>query len=118
MAKKKENFLDYYPRRNANMDWRQLGDIVEIDMEHRGISHWIAQKFFHRPRVSHIKLDDLGSFIWLQMDGSKSVQEIGQAVKAGFGQKAEPLYSRLSQYIKTLHREGFIVYENKIKKRG
>lgn len=118
MAKQKENFLDYYPRRNANVDWRQKGNAVEIDMVHRGISHWIAQRFFRRPRVSHIRLDDFGSFIWLQMDGSRSVQEIGQAVKERFGQKAEPLYERLCQYIKTLHREGFIVYENKIKKRG
>ena len=35
---------------------------VTIHMVHRGFYAWIAQKFFHRPRVSHIDLDAMGPF--------------------------------------------------------
>ena len=64
MAKQKENFLDYTPRRNSNLLWRKKGTLVEVDVEHRGFINRIAQKFFHRPRISHIALDEFGSFIW------------------------------------------------------
>ena len=114
MAKQKENFLDYTPRRNANLPWRKKGTLVEVDVEHKGFINKIAQKFFHRPRISHIALDEFGSFIWPLLDGTQSVEQIGRLVKDHFGKKAEPLYERLCSYLKTLHREGFIVYENKI----
>ncbi|MBF1016727.1 MAG: PqqD family protein [Lachnospiraceae bacterium] len=117
MAKQKENFLDYTPRRNANLLWRKKGTLVEVDVEHRGFINKIAQKFFHRPHISHIALDEFGSFIWPLLDGTQSVEQIGRLVKDHFGEKAEPLYERLCSYLKTLHREGFIVYENKISSR-
>jgi hypothetical protein len=46
-----------------------------------------------------------------------TVYEIGQRVKEQFGDKAEPLYERLSTYIKILHENKFVVYMNKIKKK-
>ena len=51
------------------------------------------------------------------MDGQRSIYEIGALVKEKFGEKAEPLYPRLAQYMKTLHNNHFIVYENKIGKK-
>ena len=55
-------------------------------------------------------LADFGSFVWQQMDGSRSIYEIGQLVKVQFGEKAEPLYDRLSQYFQTLYRNHLIGY--------
>ena len=55
----------------------------------------------------------MGSFIWQEMDGHKTVYEIGMAVTVRFGKKAEPLYERLSEYIQILRKNRFIVYENK-----
>ena len=115
MAKKeKENFLDYRPRPNRlfTTETNDEGH-VEILMENRGFYNWLAQKLFRKPRFSHIELDDFGTFVWHQMDGDRTVFEIGQAVKSEFGEKAEPLYERLSKYIKILHDNHFVVYVNK-----
>lgn len=115
MAKNRsENFLDYIPKRNALYKWElNQKKHVEVAVVNRGLYNRIAQLLFRKPKISRIELDELGSFIWQEMDGRKTVYEIGTAVKAKFGKKAEPLYERLCEYIKILHNNRFIVYENK-----
>ena len=51
-----------------------------IRMLHRHFYAWIAQKFFHRPRVSHIDLDTMGSFIFPLIDGKRTVGDIAELV--------------------------------------
>ena len=90
---------------------------IEIKMHNKGVFNKIAQVLFKKPKYSYIELDEFGSFVWEQMDGKKTIYEIGTLVKERFGDKAEPLYERLSQYIKILHNNHFIVYENKLRKK-
>ena len=115
MAKgKKENFLDYIPRPNRLFETSvNKAGHVEILTEHRGFYHVIAQKIFKKPRFSHIELDDFGTFVWNQMDGERSIYQIGTKVREHFGEKVEPLYERLSKFIRVLHDQHYIVYENK-----
>lgn len=114
MAKKKENYLDYIPAISRKNTW-DVGEngMVTVHMVHRGFYAWIAQTFFHRPRVSHIDLDAMGSFIFPHIDGQRTVGELAQLVKAEFGRDAEPLYERLVKYMQILHNNGFIYYAGK-----
>ena len=82
---------------------------MTVDMENKGFTNTIAQKLFKRPRVSHIKLEGMGSFVFRCIDGKRSVYEIGQLVREEFRENAEPLYERLSVYIKQLEKLEFIV---------
>lgn len=117
MAKKNDNYLDYIPVISPKNTWdADEKGIVTIHMVHRGFYAGIAQKVFHRPRVSHIHLDELGSFIFRQIDGVHTVEDIAQLVKGRFGKKAEPLYDRLVQYMKILKNNGFIEYAGKAEK--
>ena len=114
--KKQENFLDYVPKRNQLYAWDlNQKKHVEVAVVNRGLFNRMAQILLGKPKVSRIELDDLGSFIWQEMDGVRTVYEIGSAVKGRFGKKAEPLYERLCEYIRILHNNRFIVYENKNK---
>ena len=110
MAKKKNvNYLDLVPKHSENHKWdTNEQNIVTIYVENKGLFNRIAQRFFHKPEVSQIHLDELGSFIWQQIDGKRTVYDISQSVKAEFGDKCEPLYNRLVQYTKTLEDYGFI----------
>ena len=114
MAKKKENYLDYVPAISRRNTW-DVGEngMVTVHMVHRGFYAWIAQKFFHRPRVSHIDLDAIGSFIFPRMDGRRTVGELAELVRAQFGKDAEPLYDRLVKYMQILRSNGFIYYAGK-----
>lgn len=114
MKEKSENFLDYIPKHNSLMKYSiNEGGHVEIAVVNRGLFNRLAQIFFKKPKVSYIELEDMGTFIWKQIDGKRSVYEIGILVKEEFGDKAEPLYERLCTYIKSLHNNEYIVYQNK-----
>ena len=115
MAKKKENFLDYVPKHNSLYEFStNEKKHIEITVHNKGIFNKIAQIFFKRPKTSRIELDEFGSFVWNCINGTASIYEIGMRVHEQFGEKAEPLYQRLSQYIQTLHNNGFVVYVNKL----
>lgn len=109
-----ENFLEFIPLRNEQNSWKiKKNGRVEIAMENKGIFNKIAQLLFKKPKVSYIELDEFGSFIWQQIDGKRDVYAIGEKVKAKFGDKAEPLYTRLCTYIKTLRNHKFIMLMKK-----
>ena len=92
MAKKKENYLDFVPAVNGQNTWDRGEDgVVTIHMVNRGFYNTLAQKLFHTPRVSHIKLDEYGSFLWTRIDGVK-------------------LYDRLVKYMQILRNNRFILF--------
>ena len=108
------NYMDKIPHIAENHEWRELDDgIVEVDMLHKGFYAKIAQKFFHRPRVSHIDLDKQGSFVFRQIDGRRTVGQLAQRMKEQFGDGAEPLYERLVHYMQILHNNKFILFQGK-----
>ncbi|MBS7218707.1 MAG: PqqD family protein [Oscillospiraceae bacterium] len=114
MAKKKENYLDFVPVINGQNTWDQGEDgVVTIHMVNRGFYNTLAQKLFHTPRVSHIKLDEYGSFLWMRIDGIKTVGQLALELKEAYGEKAEPLYDRLVKYMQILHNNRFILFEGR-----
>ncbi len=116
MPKKlKENYLDYIPAINTKNTWDETSGKVTIHMIHRGFYATIAQKLFHKPRVSHIDLDKTGSFIFPLINGERSIYDIGVLVKEQFGEAAEPLYERLSKYMQILRNNKFIYFVGKDK---
>lgn len=116
MAKKNsENYLDYIPVIDPRNTWDAEDGKVTIHMVHRGFYAAIAQKVFHTPRVSHIDLDNYGSFLWTRIDGKKTVGDLAQEMKAHFGQDAEPLYDRLVKYMQILRNNHFILLGGKDK---
>ena len=111
MAKKKENYLDFIPVVNGQNTWDRGEDgVVTIHMVNRGFYNTLAQTLFHTPRVSHIKLDEYGSFLWMRIDGVKTVGQLALELKEAYGEKAEPLYDRLVKYMQILRNNRFILF--------
>lgn len=113
--KQRENYLDFVPFHNPAYDWDEQGGVVTVHVVYRGFYHRIAQKFFSTPRVSHIALEQYGSFLWRQMDGKKTVGKLAEELKEKFGEDAEPLYPRLVKYIHILHDNRFILFAGRDK---
>lgn len=104
-----ENLLEKKPVRNPDLRWSQdENGAVTLEMENKGLVNRIAQKLIKKPKISYIHLDEMGSFIWPLIDGERDIIAIGKEVEAHFGEKANPLYERLSQYIQTLQKYGFV----------
>ena len=83
---------------------------MTVDMMHKGIFDKLAQKLWVTPRVSHVKLDRFGSFVWKQMDGNRNIIAIGALVREEFGDQAEPLYERLAKFVKMLRDNRFVIF--------
>ena len=108
-----ENYLDRRPLRATHLRWSQDDKgLVTLDIDNKGVFNKIAQVLFKRPKVSHIHLDKLGSFVWPLLDGEKSIFDIGKAVEEHFGEKAHPLYERLVKYFQILDSYHFVEWSN------
>ena len=105
----KENYLERIPSCAEHFKWTaDEAGIITFHIENKGVFNRIAQKFFKKPRISYVHLDEMGSFIWPLIDGEKSILQIGEYVEKHFGEKANPLYERLAKYFQILDSYGFI----------
>lgn len=113
MAKKKKisrNYMDSVLIHNPERKWKEREDgIVVIDMENKGFYHKIAQKFFHRPKVSHIALDAHGTAVWKALDGKRTVFDIVNLMKEQFPEEQERMLDRVITFLHTLQVNRFIL---------
>lgn len=116
MKKKKEiiseNYLERIPVPNGNLRWESAEDgKITLLIENTGFFNKMAQKFFKKPKITFVHLDDMGSFIWPLMDGERDIIEIGKLVQGHFGEEANPLYERLAKFFKVLESYNFIEWK-------
>ena len=107
-----ENYLERRPIRPERIKWSvdEEGSVT-LDIENTGFFNRVAQKLFKKPKVSHVHLDKLGSFVWPLIDGEKDIVTLGVLVKERFGQEAEPLYERLAKYFQILESYSFVEWK-------
>ena len=105
-----KNYLDLVPQISEGLNWnKDENNIITLEIENTGLFNRIAQKIFKKPKWSFIHLDELGSFVWLLIDGKTNISDMGVSVKEHFGEKAEPLYEKLVKYFEILKSYNFIV---------
>ena len=109
-----KNYLDNVPLKNPQIKWEtDDNQKVTLLIENKGVFNKIAQKFFKKPKISQIHLDENGSFVWLLIDGNKDITEIGKLVDEHFGEKSHPLYERLAKFLGILESYNFIKFKDK-----
>lgn len=112
MSKKKiidENYLDKIPSHKQDLKWSvDDNNMVTLEMENKGVTNKVAQFLLRKPKISYIHLEEFGSFIWPLIDGVKTIEQIGVLVEEHFGDKAKPVYERLSQYFYMLETYEFV----------
>lgn len=104
--------LDKTPVISEKLSFRQnKRGFITIDIENKGLFAKIAQKMLHKPKISHIHLDEIGSFIWKSIDGEKNVRQISESLEEKSGDRAKPLFERTSRYFNSLYEYGFIKWK-------
>ena len=107
-----ENYLERRPMPSEKIQWSEDEQgLVTLHIVNKGFFHKFAQKFFGKPKVSYIHLDEIGSFVWVVLDGEKDIIALGKLVKEQFGEKAEPLYERLAKYFQVLDSYSFVEWK-------
>lgn len=109
---KDENYLEKIPQHKEGLQW-SIDDNgnVTLHMENKGVFNKIFQVILKKPKISYIHLEEMGSFIWPLIDGEKDICRLGELVEEHFGEKAHPVYERLSQYMHTLEFNGFVAFK-------
>ena len=108
------NYMDivYVPSEKLTFDENEEGCVV-LKVENRGFFNTIAQKFFHKPRFSHISLDKYGTVVWKCFDGKNSVNDIIEKMKATFPEEADRMLDRTVHFLRILAVNDYI---KKVKK--
>jgi Coenzyme PQQ synthesis protein D (PqqD). len=113
MSKKKRiapNYMDTVFVPSPQRPWCKGEDgSVVIDVENKGPHHRIAQKFWHKPKVSHISLDAYGTALWNLMDGKNTVYDIVMAMKKQFPGEEDRMLDRVVTFLGTLQNNRFII---------
>ena len=105
-----ENYMDKVPHICEGHEWRELKDgNVEVDMHHNGFYAKIAQKFFHKPAVSHIELDKYGSIVWKNIDGKRTIYDIVGKMNEAFPEETDDMLKRVVTFVATLEMNKFVV---------
>lgn len=102
--------------------------VYKEEIDEHGLVTVLVPKFTNRllvkflmPRLKSthfkIKLDEIGSETWKQIDGKKTVGQIAEVLSGTFGQKIEPVHDRLTRFFTRMYTEGYISF-NEIKKEG
>jgi len=105
------NLLELVPVRTISWEKSQEDLVVLLKPKFR--HPLLVKNLLPRLKRPHykIKLDSVGSFVWEQCDGNRSVKELAENMKERFGEDVEPLYDRLTLFLQSLEKNRFIYYK-------
>ena len=72
------------------------------NQDHR-IQRFFRKLKFRIPLYKEIEFDEISSAVFLDIDGNKTVKQIGEDLVKRFGDKVEPLYERLLIFINHIY---------------
>ena len=65
----------------------------------------------NKPKDINIHFDELGSEVWLAIDGKKNVTDIINELDIKIGEKIQPSQDRVSKFITQLYHHRFIYFK-------
>jgi hypothetical protein len=105
------NLLDLAPTRCA--EWQNGEDGLVVLVRPRpkmgaGLRSF-AERLCFWLSTPRLRLDRLGSFTWLRLDGKTTVGTIAEAIRNELDE-SEQIGERVGRFIRSLHREGMVKY--------
>jgi hypothetical protein len=77
--------------------------VIMLEKQDHKIQRFFRKLKFRIPEYKKTSLDEYGSYVFLLIDGMKTVKEIGENLEAKYGDKAHPLYERLLLFLNHIH---------------
>jgi hypothetical protein len=110
--KDKDNMLDYIPVKVDKIKTKNKEDqTIDLIVPRDGWFDSLVRKIAKTPERKVISLDDLGSGVWRLIDNKRNIGEIALIIKDEYGEKADPLYKRLLNFIRILKNNEFIEFK-------
>lgn len=105
------NLFDTKPKRTVHWEVDENGQAILLVPR---FTNRLAVKWL-MPRISkpnfHVKLDQYGSFVWNQCDGTTTVAETAKSMAERFEQPVDSLYVRIGLFLQKLVRDKFLEFD-------
>ncbi len=75
------------------------GIVTVLEKQDHKIQSFLRKIKFKIPMYKKMKLDKYSSYVFLQIDGKKTIKEIGENLELKYGQESHPLYERLLLFL-------------------
>jgi len=111
---KKANYLDLTPVRIFDHEMRDDG---KVNILLPRFKNKIALRMLKPPKKTNvipIKLDEMGSAIWLMIDGKLRVLEISEKMQTLYPDKMQPpeeTETRITQFLSLLYQQRYISFK-------
>lgn len=111
--KMKRIYPECVPLRTEKIEWTADNDgLVTITTENKGFFNRAFQLILKKPRFSHIRLDEKGSFFWKNADGTHTLEEIAESLADFFGESKS--FEAAAKFLEILCSCGFAEIVNNI----
>ena len=104
------DLLGLVPFRRAS--WREDGDRIVVEVPRptrRGLRGLVDRcGWWMGPR--QVRLDERGSVLWRQVDGSRDVRDLARFLRAAFPDDDEQIVPRVGAWIRALRAQSLIGY--------
>ena len=117
--KKQVNLLDMIPEHTCDWSYQQKNTELVRILKPR-FDTQLGKRIGKKLKVKetyNINLDEYGTAVWRTIDGKLTVGELGELLQTQFGDKVEPLYPRLAEFLRILESQNIIVIKPKKLKR-
>jgi hypothetical protein len=105
------NYLELTPKRVYGYEVESSGKVsVLVPKFKNKIMVDLLMRRLKSPFIK-AKLDEFGSLTWIEMDGTKKVNEISQSLTSKFGEKVQPVDERLTKFLTQLYKYNFITFK-------
>lgn len=103
--KDNEEILSLKFRICDNLNYRidDNGIVTVLEKQDHKIQKFFRKLKFKIPLYKEITLDEISSEVFTQIDGIKTVKEIGECLEVKFGDKVNPLYERLLVFLNHIY---------------
>lgn len=101
MLNNNEEVLNIIFKINDNLEYEVTGDhiVTILEKQDHKVQRFFRKLKFRIPKYKKISLDEYASYVFLQIDGKKTVKDIGKNLEVKYGDKAHPLYERLLLFL-------------------
>lgn len=108
----KMNYVDFIPLINEENTWDfDNSNKIIIKIKNKGIVNSLAVKFLNKPEVCEIELDRYGSFVWQQINGQNTIQDIIEEIIETFEEERILATKRTVMFFEMLRMNSLIKYK-------
>ncbi|MBS6507856.1 MAG: PqqD family protein [Paraclostridium bifermentans] len=99
--KNNEEVLNLVFKKSENIEYEVSSDgiVTILEKQDHKVQNFFRKLKFKIPMYKKMELDEYGSFIFLQIDDEKNVEELGIKLEEKYGEESHPLYERLLLFL-------------------